>query len=54
MNTEIFTLDEGEVTLQLPAKMSPESYEDFKAWLDLIARKAKRAADRKEATEDPS
>jgi hypothetical protein len=23
--------------------MSAESYEDFKAWLDLIAKKAKRA-----------
>lgn len=47
MNNEVFTLDEGEVTLQWPQKMSLESYEDFKAWLELIAKKAKRSADKK-------
>jgi hypothetical protein len=26
--------------------MSPESYEDFKEWLDLIAKKVGRAVDR--------
>lgn len=51
MNTEIFTLDEGEVSLQWPAKMSPESYEDFKAWLDLIARKAKRVSEKSELSQ---
>ena len=44
MNSDTFTLDEGQVILQWPANMSPESYEDFKSWLDLVARKAKRAA----------
>lgn len=44
MNNDVFTLEEGEAVLQWPARMSPESYEEFKAWLDLIARKAKRAA----------
>lgn len=47
MNSDIFTLDEGEVTLQWPSRMSPESYEDFKDWLDLIVRKAKRAVEKK-------
>src|SRR5437868_10972419 len=37
VNNEVFTLEEGEVILQWPANMSPESYEDFKEWLDLIA-----------------
>jgi hypothetical protein len=46
MNNEVFTLDEGEVILQWPSRMSAESYEDFKAWLDLIAKKAKRMADK--------
>lgn len=46
MNSDTFTLDEGQVILQWPAKMSPESYEDFKSWLDLVSRKAKRAADK--------
>ena len=52
MNSDTFTLDEGQVILQWPAKMSAESYEDFKSWLDLVARKAKRAADKYEAGED--
>ena len=52
MNNDTFTLDEGQVVLQWPAKMSPESYEDFKSWLDLVARKAKRAVDKKESGED--
>ena len=52
MNTEIFTLDEGEVSLQWPAKMSRESYEDFKSWLDLIAKKAKRASEKSEGSQN--
>jgi hypothetical protein len=54
MKSEVFTLDEGEVVLQWPSTMSAESYEDFKDWLDLIIRKAKRAADKKESGEPPS
>ena len=34
MNSDTFSLDEGQVILQWPAKMSPESYEDFKSWFD--------------------
>lgn len=52
MNHDIFTLEEGAASLQWPARMSPESYEEFKLWLDLIARKAKRAVDKKESGED--
>jgi hypothetical protein len=46
MNNDVFSLDEGQVTLEWPSRLSPESYEDLKAWLDLIAKKAKRAIDK--------
>lgn len=52
MNEEIFALDSGNVTLQWPATMTAEEYEDFEAWLTIIKRKAKRAVDTKE--EDPA
>jgi hypothetical protein len=48
MRNDVFTLDEGEVILQWPDHMSPESYEDFEAWLDLIAKKAKRSVGKQE------
>jgi hypothetical protein len=44
MNYEVFTLEKGQAVLQWPANMSKESYEEFKAWLDLIAIKVKRHA----------
>ena len=43
MNQDVFTLEEGDVVLQWPASLSPESFEDFKDWLDLMARKVGRA-----------
>ena len=52
MNSDTFSLDEGQVILQWPAKMSPESYEDFKSWLDSVSRKAKRAADKYDPAEE--
>ena len=52
MNNEVFTLEEGEVILQWPANMSPESYEDFKEWLNLIAKKAGRTVDKTNAKND--
>lgn len=51
MNTETFSLEEGQATLQLPAKLSQESYEDLKSWLDLIMKRMKRAADKKYASQ---
>lgn len=41
---EVTDLDEGDVVLTLPESLSPESYEDLKAWLALILRKAQRRA----------
>ncbi len=50
MNQDTFTLDEGQVVLQWPASFSPENYEDLKDWLELMARRMKRAV--REAKEE--
>jgi len=39
---DVFSLDEGQVVLQWPAKMSATSFEDFESWLQLQLRKIKR------------
>lgn len=44
MLQEIFNLDEGPVTLSFPGELSPESYEDLKASLELFLRRAQRRA----------
>lgn len=49
MRNDVFTLDEGEVIIQWPDHMSPESYEDFESWLNLIAKKAKRVVRQQES-----
>jgi hypothetical protein len=54
LNNEVFTLEEGEVTLQWPANMSPKSYEDFKEWLNLLDKKIKRAVDKTDAQNNPA
>lgn len=41
---EIFSLDEGEVTVTLPEKLSKESVEDLKGHFDMIWRKEARRA----------
>lgn len=43
MRQDIFTLDEGQVVLQWPEKLSQESFDDFEMWLQLIIRKTKRS-----------
>lgn len=40
---DIWTLDEGPVILNYPAKMSAESYADFEAWINLQLKKIKRS-----------
>ena len=42
---EIFTLDEGRVTISFPARLSGASLEDLKAYLDIFYRKACRLSD---------
>ena len=51
MNQEVATFSEGVATLWWPSEMSAEEYEDFKAWIALIIRKAERAS---RATETPA
>jgi hypothetical protein len=41
---EVFNLDEGPVTLAFPSELSPESYEELKAQLELFLRRAQRRA----------
>ncbi|NPC56009.1 hypothetical protein [Caenimonas soli] len=40
---DTFSLDEGQVVLQFPEKMSADSYEDFKDWIELQLRRIKRS-----------
>lgn len=45
MRQEVFTLkeDEGDITIQFPATLSAESFEDFKDWLEILKRKVNRS-----------
>lgn len=43
MRQDVFALDEGEVLIRWPERLSPESYEDFERWLGLVLRRAKRS-----------
>jgi len=45
---DVFSLSEGPVTIQWPASLSPESYEDLAAWLDILKRKIGRSVQPKE------
>ena len=42
---EVFTLDEGRVTITFPAKLSGASLEDLRQYLDIFYRKACRLSD---------
>ena len=42
---EVFTLDEGRVTINFPAKLSSASLEDLRQYLDIFYRKACRLTD---------
>jgi Plant specific mitochondrial import receptor subunit TOM20 len=52
MMQEVFNLDEGPVTLSVPANMSAQSYEDLEDYLKLFLRKAKRRATAQEVFQD--
>jgi hypothetical protein len=45
MGEEVFTLDEGRVTITFPAQLSRESLEDLRQYLDIFYRKACRLTD---------
>ena len=40
---DVFSLGEGPVTIQWPASLSPESFQDLSAWLDILKRKIGRS-----------
>lgn len=40
---DVFSIGEGNVTVQWPASLSPESFEDVSAWLDILKRKIGRS-----------
>jgi hypothetical protein len=42
--TEVFNLDEGQVTLSVPATLSPESYQDMADRIEIFLRGLKRRA----------
>lgn len=44
LRQDVFTLEEGECILQWPNELSPTGFEDFRDWLNLVIRKAKRLA----------
>jgi len=45
IGAEVFTLDEGRVTINFPANMSSASLEDLRQYLDIFYRKACRLTD---------
>lgn len=42
MKEDVFALTEGDVVLQWPEMLSQESFEDLKAWADIVLRKIER------------
>jgi hypothetical protein len=46
---DVFSIGEGTVTVQWPASISSESFEDVSAWLDILKRKIGRAVDPKQS-----
>jgi hypothetical protein len=45
MLQEVFNLDEGPVTLSVPATLSPESYQDMADRIEIFMRGLKRRSD---------
>jgi hypothetical protein len=43
MRQEVFALAEGDVTIQWPEQLSPDSFQDFTDWLKLLERRIKRS-----------
>ena len=44
MNQKVSSLAEGQVTLQWPATISPRSFKQLKAWLEIITEKVDDAS----------
>jgi hypothetical protein len=45
MKEDVFSLAEGDVTLQWPVSISADSYQDLEDWTKLMLRKIKRSID---------
>jgi hypothetical protein len=43
----VFSLAEGTVTIQWPSTLSPDSYQDFSDWLEILQRKIGRVVEAK-------
>lgn len=52
MQEATFPLQEGLAVIQWPKELSPESYEDFDAWVQLTLRRAKRSVVKHESERD--
>lgn len=52
MRQETFTFDEGDVVLQWPATLTPDSFEDFSDWIELVKRKIQRSITKQSALKD--
>jgi hypothetical protein len=53
MRQDVFTLSEGDVTIQWPEQLSQESFEDFADWLRILERKIKRSVQAPEPAKPP-
>jgi hypothetical protein len=47
MRQDVFSLAEGTVTIQWPSTLSPDSYQDFSDWLEILKRKIGRVVEAK-------
>lgn len=49
---DLFSLPEGAVTVTWPGSLSPDSYQDFGDWLDILKRKIGRSVLKPEIPKD--
>jgi hypothetical protein len=52
MYQDVFSLAEGNVSIQWPAAMSPESFQDLAGWMDILKRKIGRSVPFKASKRD--
>ena len=43
LRQDVFPVPEGEISIQWPVSLSPESFEDVGDWLDVLKRKIRRS-----------
>ena len=52
LNRATYPLPEGVAALELPDSLSPESYEDLRAWIDVVMRLARRSVSGEKKSHD--